>query len=178
MKLSILNKVKYASIVGLLFLSATSYAKERCSVVSATETASVTNIERYEDVNRSVIQNPDGTLQCSVMFNALIGGKWYPAYGKANYHTNADFVCNQALKNAQQEVVRVAGAERIINNQYMICDDDVDFKPKVKYEPEFTYKGFRCKYFIQTIEQAGRMYNVNKPACEIGPGQWVSIENW
>jgi len=43
---------------------------------------------------------------------------------------------------------------------------------------QFTYKGFRCKYFVQTIEQAGRLYNVNKPACEIGPGQWVSIENW
>ena len=82
------------------------------------------------------------------------------------------------MKNAQQEVVRVAGAERIINNQHMICDDDVNYKPKVNYQPEFTYKGFRCKYFVQTIEQAGRLYNVNKPACEIGPGQWVSIENW
>lgn len=178
MQSSILNKVKYASIVGLLFLSGTSYAKERCSIVSATETISVTNIEQYQDVNKSVIQNSDGSLQCSVMFNALIGGKWYPAYGKANNHTDANFVCNQALKNAQQEVVRVAGAERIINNQHMICDDEVDYKPKVNYEPEFTYKGFRCKYFVQTIEQAGRLYNVNKPACEIGPGQWVSIENW
>ena len=36
----------------------------------------------------------------------------------------------QALKNAQQEVVRVAGAERIINNAHDL-DDEVDYKPKV-----------------------------------------------
>ena len=60
--------------------SGTSYAKERCSIVSATETVSVTNIEQYQDVNKSVIQNSDGSLQCSVMFNALIGGKWYPIW--------------------------------------------------------------------------------------------------
>lgn len=112
------------------------------------------------------------------MFNALIGGQWYPAYGKADGHTSQNFVCNQALKNAQTEVIRIAGAERIINNQYMICDDNVDYNKKVGYESEFTYKGFRCKYFMQTVEQAGKLYNINKPACEISPGQWVGIENW
>lgn len=178
MQLSILNKVKYAIIVGLVFLSGTSLAKERCKIVSAIETKSVTNIQQYKDIVKSVIPNQDGTLQCSVMFNALIGGKWYPAYGKSSNHTDSNYVCNQALRNAQTEVIRIAGAERITKNQHMICDDNIDFKPKVNYEPEFTYKGFKCKYFIQTVEQAGKLYNINKPACQIGPGQWVGIENW
>lgn len=178
MQSSILNKVKFASIVGLLCLSGTSYAKERCNVVTSTETVSVTQIQKYDSVSKSVIPNQDGTLNCSVMFNALIGGQWYPAYGKADGHTNQNYVCNQALKNAQTEVIRIAGAERIINNQYMVCDDNVDYNKKVGYESEFTYKGFRCKYFMQTVEQAGKLYNINKPACEISPGQWVGIENW
>ena len=86
MQLAILNKVRFAIIVGLVFLSGTSIAKERCKIVSATETQSVTNIEQYKDIVKSVIPNQDGTLQCSVMFNALIGGKWYPAYGKSSNH--------------------------------------------------------------------------------------------
>jgi|TARA_R110002153_G_scaffold274276_2_gene448103 hypothetical protein len=178
MQSSILNKIKFVSIVGLLCLSGTSYAKERCNIISATETISVTEIKQYDSVTKSVIPNNDGTLQCSVMFNALINGQWYPAYGKADGHTNKNFVCNQALENAQQEVVRIAGAETIISNQHMVCDDNSDYTQKTGYEPEFTYKGFRCKYFMQTIEQAGKLYNVSQPACEIGPGQWISIENW
>jgi hypothetical protein len=112
------------------------------------------------------------------MFNAMIGGQWYPAYGKATGHSDTTYVCNQALKNAQIEVIRIAGAERIISNQYMVCDDNSDYTQKTGYEPEFTYKGFTCKYFVQTVEQAGKLYTISKPACEIGPGQWVGIENW
>ena len=95
-------------------------------------------------------------------------------YGKASNPQMQILFVTQALKNAQQEVVRVAGAERIINNQHMICDDEVDYKPKVNYEPEFTYKGFRCKYFVQTIEQAGRLYNVNKPQRSVRDNGLVS----
>ena len=75
----------------------------------------------------------------------------------------------QALKNAQQEVVRVAGAERIINNQHMICDDEVDYKPKTTMNVNLLTKVLDVSILYKLSQQAGRLYNVNKPFVRFCP---------
>ena len=79
MQSSILNKVKSRVLLVHCSHPVLVTPKERCSIRPATETVSVTNIEQYKDVNKSV-SKLDGSLQCSVMFNALIRGKWYPIW--------------------------------------------------------------------------------------------------
>lgn len=175
----ILNKVKSASIVGLVYLLGTSTAfADRCRVVTITETESTTQIQRYDSLNRSVQVLPDGKVQCSVMFNALISGKYYPAASTVAERADSTYVCNKALQTATADVKRRVAGEKLSSRQHMVCDDNNTYKPNTSRQSSFTYKGFTCRYFEQTVEQGGKLFNINKPACLIGPGQWVGIENW
>ena len=168
------------SIAGLLYLlgTSTAIAKDRCRVVTVNETESTANIERYDSLNRSVQVLSDGRLQCSVMFNALIGGKYYPASATVAEKADSTYVCNQALQTASSDVKRRVAGEKLSSRQHMVCDDNNTYKPNTSRQASFSYKGFTCKYFEQTIQQGGQLFSINKPACEIGPGQWVGIENW
>ena len=179
MQLSILNKGKFASIVGTTFLLVTSaVADDRCRVVTVTETESVAEIQAYDGLNRSVNRTNDGAVQCSVFFNALINGQYYPSSATVTEYADSTYVCNQAFQSAADSVRKRAAGERLITKQHMVCDDNNNYQPRTGFRPDFQYKGFTCKYFQQTVEQGGKLYSINKPACEIGPGQWVGIENW
>ena len=181
MQLLNLNKDKFVSIVGAAtaFLLATSaVAEDRCRVVSVTETESVAEIQSYEGLNRSVSRTPDGAVQCSVFFNALINGQFYPSSATVKEHADSTYVCNKAFQTAASDVRKRAAGERLVKRQHMVCDDNNDFTPRTDRVASFNYKGYTCKYFQQTVEQAGKLYTINKPACEVGPGQWIGIENW
>ena len=169
------------SIVGLAFQLVTSTAhagQDRCRVVTINETESTAKIERYDSLNRSVQVLPDGRVQCSVFFNALISGKYYPASSTVAEQADSTYVCNQALQTASSDVNRRVAGEKLTTRQHMVCDDNNTYTPNTRRQGSFTYKGFTCKYFEQTVQQSGKLFSVNKPACEIGPGQWVGIENW
>jgi hypothetical protein len=188
MELSIYNKsglknfvtVATASLlVTSTLISGTVHAGDRCRVVSVTETESVAEIQQYDSLNRSVNHTQNGT-QCSVSFNALIAGKYYPAIATVEKDADPQFVCEQAFQQAAQDVRRRAAGERITKKEHMVCDGDGNngYKPRRDYEQTWNYKGFTCKHFVQKVQQGGKLYTINKPACEVGPGQWVGIENW
>lgn len=167
------------STVGILSLLATSaVAQDRCRVVTVTETESVAEIQKYDSVSRSINYTPSGAVQCSVFFNALIAGKYYPASNTVTQNADPSYVCEQAFENAATDVRRRAAGERLSQRQHMVCDDNNRYQPRNDYQQAFSYKGFTCKYFTQTVQQNGQLYTINKPACEVGPGQWVGIENW
>lgn len=159
-------------------MATSAVAEDRCRVVTVTETSSVAEIQEYNSLNRSVNYAPDGKVQCSVFFNALIAGKYYPASSTVTQNADPSYVCEQAFENAATDVRRRAAGERLSQRQHMVCDDNNRYQPRNDYRQAFTYKGFQCKYFVQTVEQNGQLYTINKPACEVGPGQWVGIENW
>ena len=180
MELSTINKCGFVSYVAMGCLLATSVvAADRCRVVSVTETESVAKIQQYDSLNRSISRTQNGN-QCSVSFNALIAGKYYPAIATVEKNADATFVCEQAFQQAAQDVRRRAAGERITKKEHMVCDGDGNnnYTPRNDYEQTWNYKGFTCKHFVQKVQQGGQLYTINKPACEIGPGQWVGIENW
>lgn len=181
MQLSILNKNKFANIVGVAtaFLLATNAgADDRCRVVTVTETESVAEIQSYDGLNRSVSRTANGNVQCSVFFNALINGKFYPGSATVTENADSTYVCNKAFQTAANDVKKRAAGERLITKQHMVCDDNNKFEPRNDRVASFNYKGYTCKYFQQTVEQGGQLYSINKPACQIGSGQWVGIEGW
>ena len=157
---------------------AQSQKNDRCRVVTITETQSTMKIQKYDNLNRSVQVLPDGRLQCNVMFNALIGGQYHPASATVAEKADSTYVCNRALQTATADVKRRVAGEKLSSRQHMVCDDNNTYTPNTSRRATFTYKGFKCAYFDQTIEQGGKLFNINKPACLIGPGQWVGIENW
>lgn len=170
------------SIAGLLFQLVTSPVlasqKERCRVVTITETESTMQIQHYDNLNRSVQVLPDGRTQCSVMFNAMIGNKYYPAASTVAEKADSTYVCNRALQTATADVKRRVAGEKLSSRQHMVCDDNNTYVPNTSRRASFTYKGFQCAYFDQTVEQGGKLFAISKPACLVGPGQWVGIENW
>lgn len=169
------------NIVGVAtaFLLATNAsADDRCRVVTVTETESVAEIQSYEGLNRSVNRTADGAVQCSVFFNALINGKFYPGSATVSENADSTYVCNKAFQTAASDVKKRAAGERLITKQHMVCDDNNNFQPRNNRVASFSYKGYECKYFQQTVEQDGKLYTINKPACNIGPGHWVGIEGW
>ena len=163
--------------MGCLLVTSTAVATDRCRVVTVTETESVAQIQQYDSLNRSVNYTQNGT-QCSVFFNALIAGKYYPASATVEKNADPQFVCEQAFQQAAQDVRRRAAGERIVKKEHMVCDGQNNYTPRNDYEQTWNYKGFKCKHFVQKVQQGGKLYTINKPACEVGPGQWVGIENW
>ena len=180
----------------LLLISELAQAAD-CYTRSSSVAKQQSAITRITDLEKTILPENKGLSKCRVTFRALIDNTWYTAEGEATGHANnTDQICAFAVQNGRVKILEKVGATTLTANQELICTDQKipETKPLVKigdtiresevrvhpvYPNAFLYRGSQCRWFVESVPQAGK-FDANQGIICNSPGQmvWSVVDKW
>jgi hypothetical protein len=188
----------YKNTVPWLLILLAGVANAECYIRSATVANANASIERTADYKRTVLPAADNKSLCRVTFSAYINGKWYLAQGEDIAHTwgSLDTACAKAKQSATTNILESVSGNKVTVRQDMMCTDEPmpKFKPNVavgdlvresEVQPHpihfdnFRYRGALCRWFVESIPQAGRIDMSQGIMCRTSAQKvWKIVDKW
>lgn len=183
-------------LVALLIASGVVHAE--CYTRSAASVSAASRIERVTDLTQTILPAEGKQVRCRVTFRALIDNAWHTAEGEAlgPAGTASAQVCSQALNSGRSSVLVSVAGSKVNMNQEMVCTDedipvtrtvvnigdtvrDSTVAPHPIYRSTFAYRGAVCRWFIESLPEAGQIDMKQGIICR-PPNQngWKVVDKW
>lgn len=164
-------------------------ANAECYTRSSSVNKSTGLIERITDISQT--QLPD---RCRVTFRALIDSKWHTVEGEA-LGTGSQ-ICAMAINNGRIKILEKVSDSTLTASQELVCTDQniPESKPLVKvgdlvresevrvhpiYPNAFLYRGSQCRWFIESVPQAGKIEVNQGIICNsFAQNAWRVVDKW
>jgi len=188
----------YKNSVPWLLILLSGVANAECYMRSATVSKGNSTIDAIADYKKEVVHTGSGKNLCRITFRAHINGKWYTAQGENIAQTwgDLDIACAKAGQAAQSNILDTVAGKKITVDQEMMCTDqpmpkfkdnvkvgDIIWESSVQPHPihydNFRYRGALCRWFVESIPQAGRVDMSQGIMCRISEQKvWKVVDKW
>ena len=191
-----LNRIKLMSALIMSAMTWPVVAQDNCWMRSTTQTNSVSRITNVATVRQILVDLPNGLKQCQVVVRAQAGSEW------VNLEATYDWFPANASDQSGCEMAKNLAVHRwntkqnsqVQSTQVMTCSDEpgLSLKPvsegdiitegEVKIHPNkpnyFSYKGSRCRWFIETDIKKNDVYQWQGIICEMRPSVWQVVSKF
>ena len=192
-----MNK-KVSLVVGvfaMVFTHASIANDNNCVMRYSVNSESVSISQRGPIESAMVIVDPKKNIKkCVVSFRSKVNNTWHIARGESVWDGNSKFehACDQAVKNAEKDLVETIAPATIRTQSTMVCSDAPNLQEKAvtigatgsysqfRRHPEktgvFWYNGTHCKWTVNTKFDASNLRTHEAIICQTSSDVWTVID--
>lgn len=183
-------------LIWLLLFPATVWAQQNCVLQEKTVKQTDRTITEIANLRKDVVSFGN-QKKCMVNFNALIDGKWFPAFGEHVWDGERPVseACGAAVTKAKKDLTNSVKPSTIISEDVLICRDDgnttkltgtqigsfvdvAQLRTHPSYPRRFYHNGAECRWFLDSSWNGKDIQQYQGIVCQLEPTKWVVVDKF